>query len=475
MTSPRAIVTFVRPRRPDRSIAILLAAIVLACASWVAGTVRSGPAPGPAGGAAAGSTAGARPPVVPAPGGVAPIEGPGAVGGAVDGRLPLAERIAFWTERVRARPDDFLSLVQLATVHAERARATADLAAYDQALQLIERAIVVVPDYPPTIRARAAVRFAIHDFTGAAADAATVLAAAPADAAALGVLGDARLELGELEAARTAYDGLARVAPGPWLDVRLARLAYAVGDPRGALDLARRARAAAVRDDPADAPFYAYAEGEFARLAGDGATARAAFEAALAARPDDLAALVGLARVDAFDGRTAAAIAGLERAAAIAPQPETLALLGDLQAMSGDRAAAARQYATVRLTATLGALDGVVYDRQLILFELDHDGATEDVLAGAQAALVARADAAGHDLVAWALHRLGRSDEAARESDAARASGLVDARILYHAGAIALARGDAEDGRSLIRRALDLGPALDPLERRAAEALLAGG
>lgn len=475
MTSPRTIAMFVRPRRPDRSIAILLAAIAIAGATHIGGSSRTGSAAGSAAGSGVGSAAGPRPPAVPVPGGVAPIEGPGAIGGAVDGRLPLAERIAFWTDRVRAHPDDFLSLVQLATVHAERARATADLTAYDQALRLIERAIAVVPAYPPTIRARAAVRFATHDFAGAAADATTVLASAPADAAALGVLGDARLELGQIDEARAAYDRLARVAPGPWLDVRRARLAYAVGDPRGALDLARRARAAAVRDDPADAPFYAYAEGEFARLAGDAPGARTGFAAALAARPNDLGALVGLARIDAFEGQTAAAIAGLERAAAIAPQPETLALLGDLRALTGDRAAPARQYATVRLTGTLGALDGVVYDRQLLLFELDHESATPAVLAGAQAALVARADAAGHDLVAWALHRLGRSDEAALESDAARASGIVDARILYHAGAIAVARGDVAGGRALVRQALDLGPALDPLERRAAEALLAGG
>lgn len=472
MTSPRAIAPTVRPRRPDRAIAVLLAAIAVAGATYVAGPLlRADPVSGPA--------AGARPATVPVPGAVAPIEAPGAIGGAVDGRLPLAERIAFWTTRVRAHPDDFLSLVQLATVHAERARATADLTAYDQALGLIDRSIALVPDYPPTIRARASVRFAIHDFAGAAADAATVLAASPADPVALGVLGDARLELGALGEAGAAYDRLAGVAPGPWLDVRRARLAWASGDPAGAVALARRARAAAARDDPTDAAYYDYALGELARLSGDAATARSGFEAALATRPDDLGALVGLARIDAFEGRAAAAIAGLERAAVIAPQPETLALLGDLRAMAGDASAAERHHATVRLTRTLGALDGSVYDRQLILFELDHDGATDAVvgdtlLADAQAALARRADAAGHDAVAWALHRLGRSEEAARESDAARASGIVDARVLYHAGAIALARGDAMGGRDLVRRALDLGPALDPLERRAAEALLAG-
>lgn len=454
-----------RRRRPDRAVVVLLSALVIAAATYVAAPLgRSAAQPAPAGRG-----------IVPAPGAAAPIDGPAGVGGAVDGRLPLAERITFWARRVEAHPDDFLSLVQLATVHAERARVSADLTAYAQALRLIDRSIALVPDYPATIRARASIRFAVHDFAGAAADASVVLAASPSDAGALAVLGDARLEVGALAEAGAAYDRLARVAPGPWLDIRRARLAYATGDSSGAVELARRARAAAARDDPADSAFYAFAHGELARLSGDAATARSGYEAARAIRPDDLGALVGLARIDAFEGRAAAAIAGLERAAAVAPQPETLALLGDLRALGGDTVAAGRHYSTVRLAGTLGALSGAVYDRQLDLFELDHGGATDSVLADAQAALALREDPAGHDIVAWALYRLGRYDEAARASDAARAGGIVDARVLYHAGAIAIGRGDAAGGRALLREALALGPALDPLERQVAGALLAGG
>ncbi|MCZ2982642.1 hypothetical protein NYY70_20910, partial [Acinetobacter baumannii] len=85
-------------------------------------------------------------------------------------------------------------------------------------------------------------------------------------------------------------------------------------------------------------------------------TARAAFEASLAFRPTNVASLVGLARVRAANAETGAAIALLERAAAIGPQPETLALLGDLLASRDDGAAAAARYGTVRFTAELSAL-----------------------------------------------------------------------------------------------------------------------
>ena len=114
-----------------------------------------------------------------------------------------------------------------------------------------------------------------------------------------------------------------------------------------------------------------------------------------------------------------------------------------------------------------------MYDRQLIGFELEHGGATQATLAAARASLAARPDYAGHDLVAWALHRLGRDDAAAADADAARATGIVDARVLFHAGAIALAKGDVAGGRALLRQALALGPALDPAARAEASALLA--
>ena len=53
------------------------------------------------------------------------------------------------------------------------------------------------------------------------------------------------------------------------------------------------------------------------------------------------------------------------------------------------------------------------------------------------------------------------------------ATGIVDARIVFHAGAIALGRGDADGGRALLWQALALGPALDPAARAEASSLLA--
>lgn len=439
--------------RPGRAVGLLLAAILIAGLSYVVAFVRTNPP--------------AARPILPVPGDVVPLAGAGdaAAGAAADGRLAIADRLAFWATRVAATPGDFLSLGQLALVEAEQARLTADLDGYQRALADIDRSLAIVPAYPPTIRARGSIRFALHDFDGALADALTVLTASPSDVTALALNGDAEIELGRPDDAAAAYALLANLAPGPWLDIRRARLASATGDPERALALARKAVDAAPSGDPGEVGFYDYALGEYARLAGDADAARSGFEAALALRPTDVAALVGLARIDAFDGRTADAIAGLHAAVAIAPQPEAVAMLGDLLVATGDAAGAKRSFKTVRFIEQLGSVQGTVYDRQLLRFELDHDGGTADLLAAAQASLAARPDSTGHDLVAWALYRLGRYDEAAAEILAARAYGADDARLRFHDGAIALARGDRTAGRSLLESALASGPALDPLER----------
>jgi len=398
---------------------------------------------------------------------------PAAVAG-LDGRLSLNDQISFWAERVKRTPGDFLSLTQLALTEASKAKLTADLGLYELAQRQIGQALTIDPRYGAGLRTQAQLRFALHDFAGAIVAADAALARDPRDDGARGILGDAQLELGRIGDATATYAGFAPASQGPAVDARLAHLALVTGRVDEAVRLATQAYQQALTDPENDLVFYAYQLGETARQAGNGALARSSFDAALGARPTDLGSLVGLAKVDAADGHPEAAIAGLRAAAAIAPQPETLALLGDLLQLGGDAAEATAQFQTVRAIEALGSTAGTVYDRQLVLFELDHGGATDGLLTHAQAALAARPDATGHDVVAWALYRLGRFDAALAESRLARSSGSRDARILAHAGAIEFAFGDLQEGLRDAHAALDLGPALDPLTRSEISTLLAG-
>jgi tetratricopeptide (TPR) repeat protein len=383
-------------------------------------------------------------------------------------------QIKVWGDKSAADAHDDISAGNLAVLYLGRGRLTGDAADYERSLAAADRAVAAYPTSTGTRALKATVLQATHDFTGALALADQILGEDPGNVDAMAVAGDARLELGRLDQAATTYAQIATVAPGPALDVRMARLAWLTGDPTSALQRATKARDAATSDGSSDPSFYEAQLGEFARITGHENQARASFRAALAIRPTDQLALIGLARLDAFDGNDAFAIARLRTAAAIAPRPETLALLTDLLARIGDASGAADLAATVRVIEQLGGTPATLFDRQILGFELDHGGATRAVLDKAIAAATIRPDAAGLDLVAWAAYRLGDLPTAADFSARARASGTVDARILYHAGAIAIAGGDEAGGRVLVQRALDLGPALDPLDRHEAEALRGG-
>ncbi len=393
----------------------------------------------------------------------------------------LTKAIGTWSANVRANGKDFISATNLALVYHARGRLTANLDDYQRALEATRLAERIHPGDESARAVEATVQAGLHDFAGALATAGALYAEDPAQIGALATIGDAQLELGRYAEAAATYGRLDASAPGPAVDARLARLAFVTGDPVRAMELARNARVEAIARTaadgdtaPADLGFYHFQLAELARLTGDPALARSEYRAALELRPDDLGSLVGLARAEAYEGDVASALGLLRHAASIAPQPETLGLLGDLAAQASDAPEADRQYATVRAIRRLSDLAGTVYDRQLILFELDHGGASDELLDHAKAALAARPDAYGHDVVAWGLYRLGRLDAASVEIAAALGTGSRDPRLVAHAGAIALARGDTTAGRQLLRQALASGPGLDPLQVAEVRRLLGG-
>ena len=461
MTTLRATARLSRPNR-IRPIGLVLAALLVVGGTYGVATL-------------AGSRRGAGPEA--RTGGGDPL----ALGAALEGAPGPADvaaidvQIKIWGAKAAADPRDDISAGNLTVLYLGRGRLTGDAADYERASAAAARALAANPTAIETRALKATVLQATHDFTGALALADAILADDSNYVDALAVAGDAQVELGRLDAATATYQKIASIAPGPALDARLARLAWLRGDAAGALELATKARDAGAHTESADPSFYEAQLGEIARVTGRTDVARAAFAAALALRPTNQLALLGTARLDAFAGDDAAAIAELRTAAAIAPRPETLALLSDVLARTGDATGAARAADTVHVIEQLGGTAAALFDRQILGFDLDHGDATAAVRDRAVAAAAIRPDAAGLDVVAWAAYRLGDLDTARAESARALATGSVDGRILYHAGAIAIASGDIAGGRALVQRALDLGPALDPLDRSAAEALIPPG
>jgi tetratricopeptide (TPR) repeat protein len=451
----------VRRIRVPRASAVIGVAVLVVTASY--GIGRLLPAPSARSSAPAGETAA----TIPAP------DGP--TGAAHNSLARLEQAMAVWSGNLARDAQDFISATNLADLYYARARLTGNVDDYTRATEAVNRALAAYPEGVAGQQLRAQLLFATHDFAGALQAAQMILRSHPDQLAARATLGDAQLELGRYDEAARTFALLAKRAPGPAVTARLAHLASLRGNPAGAEGLAERALAdsRAAGASPADRSWYEYLVGYLAFQSGDLAAAQMRFKAAVADWPQSYLALAGLARTRAAQGATQDALGLYVRAIAIVPQPEVAAALGDLYALTGQVKLAAEQYDLVRAVARLASVRAQVYNRQLVLFDVNHGEHRIDALRLAERELKVRKDVYGWDAYAWALYANGRYVEAQQAMTQARAQGTVDALLDYHAGMIAAALGRSTEAHRLLSAAVERNPGFDPLQASRAKDMLA--
>jgi hypothetical protein len=155
------------------------------------------------------------------------------------------------------------------------------------------------------------------------------------------------------------------------------------------------------------------------------------------------------------------------------PELSFIAALGDLYHLTGREQDAAAQYALVEQIAKLDAVNGVLYNRQLALFYADHEVRPQEAYANAIKEYAVRRDIYGADAVAWTALKADKLPEAKRAITEALRLGTRDARILYHAGMIAVAAGEHKRGREYLTQAVTLNPGFDPVQASIARKTLA--
>jgi tetratricopeptide (TPR) repeat protein len=458
-----------RPLRHVRPAWILLTAVAISAGTYGLSALRAQPGSVPAPPRIAAST---QPGDGPALSAVQPPDGAALGTADVTDTTALTKAAAVWSGNLQRDPEDFVSAQNLALVLYTRGRLTGSADDYAAAQNAVEQGLRAYPGDIGGRTMKALLQYTLHDFAGALATAAAVH---DEDATALGALatvGDSQLELGQYDAAAATYDGLAAAQPGAAVTARLARLASLRGDDGGAASLAARATTEA-RTEGSEGPalaFYPYLEGYLAFQAGRLDDAVAADRVALAAWPGSHLAHEALAKALAAKGELDEAIAEYEKAIAIVPQPEYLAGLGDLQRLAGRGDLAAQQDATVRAIAGLQAS---LYNRQLVLFDVNHGENLAEALRLAENELTTRRDVYGWDADAWALLANGRASDADEAMRHALALGTHDSLLDYHAGMIAKAVGDPARAATLLERALERNPGFDPLQAGRARIALA--
>jgi tetratricopeptide (TPR) repeat protein len=245
--------------------------------------------------------------------------------------------IAFYRERMARDPGDHLTPVSLGAVYLRKARASGDLAFAARAGEAAERSLALQSDHAPALVLLAAIRSAEHRFPEALALAERALARDPTSPDGWAVLADARLNVGDLAAARTAIAALDARVSGVQSLGRLALWRAATGDDEGAIAEWTGALVAgeAQGAGPADLAWAHLERGGLHHSRGRLAAAEADYLRARELDPEGWRAEARLAGLRGTQQRWDEAIERYERLAARAPRPEIWHALGDLHRFVG--------------------------------------------------------------------------------------------------------------------------------------------
>jgi tetratricopeptide (TPR) repeat protein len=200
--------------------------------------------------------------------------------------------------------------------------------------------------------------------------------------------------------------------------------------------------------------------------------AERAYRDAIEAFPGQHQAHAGLGAVLAARGRSAEAVASYNRAQSIVPLPQYSGALADLFTAAGKAEDARKQNAQIDMIAKLEEAAGQKANRTLALVYANQERNLERAMTLAEADLELRRDIYTWDAMSWVLYKRGRLDEARKASREALKTGAREPLLLYHAGMIERAAGDAAAGRKLIESALALNPKFDPVQSAVARKAL---
>lgn len=380
------------------------------------------------------------------------------------GVRPAAERVALWESRIVPGSDDYLNHTALGAALVDLAQQSGDEAYFGEAEQALVTALDNNPRWLPAKGLLAAVQLSSHDFTGALSLAEEVWEADDEQYTALGVLGDAAVELGLYDQAKDAYMTLLDEADGPAVRVRLASLYFHLYGPSEARAHAEVAleQANAQGLDATQLAVYAVQAATYRFESADISGAAELADAALDVAPDYGPALALEARISAAQGDLERAAELYALANADGTSPDYAIALGDVFSAMGDDAAAEAQYlAAGALYDELAesALESNV--RDIALYEADLGGNHDLAVELAMSELDVRKDIFSYDTAVWVLLQADRPDEAARVAEDLAAFGSTDPHVLYHLGMVAAATGDDETARHYLTQLLDETPAFD--------------
>jgi len=374
---------------------------------------------------------------------------------------------------LRTHPTDARAYGQLGEAYLQRGRETGDPSYYSKADASLTSALDLAPADFEAMVSRGSLALTRHQFEEALVWAERARAINPYRSAIYGIIGDARIELGQYDAAFEAYQEMMDRRPELASYSRVSYARELLGDIDGAIVAMQQAVKLGAPNGENTAWCRVQLGNLYATYHGDLAAAEAEYRRALVGFPDYVHARVGLGRVAAARGDYRAAIAIFEPLVQAMPLPEFIIALGDLYTIEGRTDDAERQYALVRVVQQLSRENGVDTDLELVLFDADHRREPADTVERARQQYASRPSIKAADTLAWALYQAGDYPAAWAASEQALRLGSLDPLLAFHAGMIAHQFGEAGRAREHLRRALTLSPSFSVIHANQARQTLA--
>jgi tetratricopeptide (TPR) repeat protein len=210
------------------------------------------------------------------------------------------------------------------------------------------------------------------------------------------------------------------------------------GNLSGALEVMQMAYDSTPFSESEDRAWLLTQMAHLSLLGGDLSKAEMWANGALGLFPNYHYALGTLAQVRIAQERYGEAVTLLEKRYAAAPHAENLYALAEARELAGQKDDALQSYARFERQSLAETELADNSDHELIAYYVDHAHLPAKALAIARREVARRQDVYTLDSYAWALAGNGDYDQAEAQMEKALAVGVKDARLLFHAGAIAL-------------------------------------
>ena len=370
---------------------------------------------------------------------------------------PAEQSMARATQLIEKNPKNFEAYNALALALSRRARETSDVKFYAEAEDTLKKSFEISPGNFDGERIQVWLRLGKHEFAAAREAALKLSKRMPDDVMIHGFLADANAELGNYDEAEKAAQLMLDLRPGNLPGItRAAYLREIFGDVDGALELMNMALQSTAPSELEDAAWILTQMAHLQLSVGKTADAENNLQHALVLFPGYHYALGNLAKVRIQQKRYDDAVQLLQQRYQAARHAENLYDLAEALQLAGRSDEAKKAFAEFEQKSLLETNRGDNSNRELIFYYADYAHDPLKALEVAKREFSRRHDVYTLDSYAWALHVNGQEHEARKQIEAALAVGIRDARLLRHAGEIALKEGDRTAAENYLKQATDL-------------------